>query len=63
MLREHIEEKMSQENNKLTEYVENVTSKTQAERLNLADKYDRKLNKIKDICAQYFSKYEKHLMN
>lgn len=56
-------QKMADENNKLTNFVEENTSKTQAERLNLADKYDRKLNKIKDICAQYFSKYEKHLMN
>ena len=26
-------------------------------------KYDEKLKKIKDVCAQYFSKYEKHLIN
>ena len=25
-------------------------------------KYDEKLDKIKDICAQYFSKYEKQLV-
>jgi hypothetical protein len=29
----------------------------------LQEKYDEKLDKIKDVCAQYFSKYEKHLMN
>lgn len=27
------------------------------------EKYDEKLKKIKDVCAQYFSKYEKHLLN
>ena len=27
------------------------------------EKYDEKLMKIKDVCAQYFSKYEKHLLN
>jgi len=26
-------------------------------------KYDSKIKKIKDVCAQYFSKYEKHLIN
>ncbi len=29
----------------------------------MQEKYDEKLDKIKDVCAQYFSKYEKHLMN
>jgi hypothetical protein len=27
------------------------------------EKYDEKLKKIKEVCASYFSKYEKHLMN
>ena len=26
-------------------------------------RYDEKLKKVKDICAQYFSKYEKLLIN
>lgn len=30
---------------------------------NIYEKYDEKLSKLKDICAQYFSKYEKHLIN
>lgn len=30
---------------------------------NIYERYDEKLKKIKDICAQYFSKYEKHLIN
>ena len=34
-----------------------------AHRENLQEKYDEKLAKIKDVCAQYFSKYEKHLLH
>ena len=28
----------------------------------LENRYDEKLRKIKEICAQYFSKYEKELL-
>lgn len=34
-----------------------------AHREELQDKYNFKLAKIKDVCAQYFSKYEKHLLH
>lgn len=44
-------------------FVTNTTNKASAHRENLQEKYDEKLDKIKDVCAQYFSKYEKHLMN
>ena len=40
-----------------------ITNKAQAHREMLQEKYDEKLGKIKDVCAQYFSKYEKHLRN
>ena len=29
----------------------------------MQEKYNEKLSKIKDVCAQYFSKYEKHLLH
>lgn len=29
----------------------------------MQEKYNVKLAKIKDVCAQYFSKYEKHLLH
>lgn len=44
-------------------FVTNTTNRASAHRENLQEKYDEKLDKIKDVCAQYFSKYEKHLMN
>lgn len=44
-------------------FVTNTTNKANQHRDNLQEKYDEKLDKIKDVCAQYFSKYEKHLMN
>ena len=42
--------------------------KQETERVNknndgIYDSYDKKLKTIKDVCAQYFSKYEKHLIN
>ena len=43
-----------------------VMAETQAVNTNndgIYEKYDAKLKKIKDVCAQYFSKYEKHLIN
>ena len=48
---------------KLTVHVDSVTRKAAAHREVLQEKYDEKLGKIKDVCASYFSKYEKHLMN
>ena len=33
----------------------------QAHRENIQEKYDEKLGAIKDVCSEYFSKYEKHL--
>ena len=43
--------------------VNDITKRAQAHRETLQDKYNEKLSKIKDVCAQYFSKYEKHLLH
>lgn len=62
-MKEEFGKSLSKEIADLTTFVNTSSSRIAEERLNLAEKYDGKLNKIKDICAQYFSKYEKHLMN
>jgi peptide methionine sulfoxide reductase MsrA len=35
------------------------TNRASAHRETLQVKYDEKLERIKDVCAQYFSKYER----
>ena len=54
---------LNKETEDLKLFVNSITSQAQAHRENLQEKYNEKLGKIKDVCAQYFSKYEKHLMN
>ena len=44
-------------------FVKEVTDKASSKSMTLQEKYDAKLDGIKDVCAQYFSKYEKHLFN
>jgi len=43
--------------------VNGVTKEVNTNNDGIYEKYDEKLKKIKDVCAQYFSKYEKHLIN
>lgn len=43
-------------------FVTTVTAAAQAHRETLQHRYDEKLIDIKDVCAKYFSKYEKHLL-
>jgi hypothetical protein len=40
-----------------------ATDKVQQDNSGIYDRYDEKLKTIKDVCAQYFSKYEKILIN
>ena len=40
-----------------------ATEKVQQDNSGIYDRYDEKLKTIKDVCAQYFSKYEKILIN
>ena len=40
-----------------------IEDKNQADSEEMQEKYNVKLAKIKDVCAQYFSKYEKHLLH
>jgi len=54
---------MSTEADQIKNYVLHITKRAASHRETLQEKYDEKLDKIKDVCAQYFSKYEKHLMN
>ena len=43
--------------------VNKTTKDAEDHREKLQGKYDEKLRQIKDVCAQYFSKYEKHLLH
>ena len=54
---------METECDSLKDFVKDVTDKAGAKSNSLQNKYDVKLDGIKDVCAQYFSKYEKHLFN
>lgn len=56
-------EKIQSENEKLQHFVRLETSNVNKNNDDIYLKYDLKLKKIKDVCAQYFSKYEKHLIN
>ena len=49
--------------NKLERFVTSATDKVFSNNDGIYEKYDEKLKTIKDVCAQYFSKYEKHLIN
>lgn len=53
---------MSHETDELKTFVTAVVNKSSAHRETLQERYDEKMDKIKDVCAQYFAKYEKHLM-
>ena len=44
-------------------YVEKATKEVHSNNDGIYEQYESKLKKIKDVCAQYFSKYEKHLIN
>jgi hypothetical protein len=52
-----------QEIENLRNFVQQATDKVHSNNDGIYEKYDEKLKKIKDVCAQYFSKYEKHLIN
>ena len=45
----------------MKDHVEKETSRGETHRQTLQNHYNEKLSKMKDICAQYFSKYEKYL--
>ena len=47
----------------LKSFVKEATETVNTNNDDIYIKYDEKLKKIKDVCAQYFSKYEKHLIN
>ena len=54
---------MQQKINEISSFVKEETEKVNTNNDGIYEKYDEKLKKIKDVCAQYFSKYEKHLIN
>ena len=62
-VREEISAGQKGEIESLREFVRNATEKVNSNNDGIYEKYDEKLKKIKDVCAQYFSKYEKHLIN
>ena len=62
-VQETLEKKMTNDINDLRKYVKDTTEKVNKSNDNIYGQYDAKLRTIKDVCAQYFSKYEKHLIN
>jgi len=62
-LREETMASQKVEIEKLRDFVSAATEKVNSNNDGIYEKYDEKLKKIKDVCAQYFSKYEKHLIN
>lgn len=54
---------MNNETDAIKAYIIQVTNKASAHRETLQDRYDEKMERIKTVCSEYFSKYEKHLMN
>ena len=61
-MRDELKLDMSKDSETLKSYVLGVTNNATAHRETLQDRYDEKMDKIKDVCANYFAKYEKHLM-
>ena len=53
---------MSSETEQLKTYVIQTANRASAHRETLQKYYDEKLDKIKDVCASYFTKYEGHLV-
>lgn len=54
---------MNKEIETLRSFVQSATALVNSNNDGIYEKYDEKIKKIKDVCAQYFSKYEKHLIN
>jgi len=60
---EQLQKKIEAENAATLQKVTDETRKVNQSNDDIYLKYDSKIKKIKDVCAQYFSKYEKHLIN
>lgn len=60
---ERLDKRITAANNETLEKVKDETRKVNQSNDDIYIKYDSKIKKIKDVCAQYFSKYEKHLIN
>lgn len=58
-----LEKKIALETKDTLDKVKDETKKVNQSNDDIYLKYDSKIKKIKDVCAQYFSKYEKHLIN
>ena len=57
-----LSEAIKVENESTKSYLVQSTNRATAHRETLQVKYDEKLERIKDVCAQYFSKYERQLV-
>ena len=62
-LKEEQAASQKQEIDKLRDFVSVATEKVNSNNDDIYEKYDDKIKKIKEVCAQYFSKYEKHMIN
>ena len=61
-VREDLSNQILKESENTKGFVLQTTNRSSAHRETLQVKYDEKLEKIKDVCAQYFAKYEKQLL-
>lgn len=62
-LRDDVSASQKNEIDQLKQFVQTATENVNSNNDNIYERYDAKIKKMKDICAQYFSKYEKHLIN
>ena len=63
MTNEVFKKQLFEQVDNLKNYVGRIDATAATHREEMQDKYNEKLQKIKDVCAQYFSKYEKHLLH
>ena len=62
-LREEMQLSQKNEIETLRLYVVNKTDQVNSNNDGIYEQFEGKLVKIKEVCASYFSKYEKHLIN
>eukprot|EP00347_Sterkiella_histriomuscorum_P022884 403336796 len=61
--KEDLQQSIKNESLELKNYINLTKDEIYNDRGNIQNKYDDKLRKIKEICSQYFNKYEKELLN
>ena len=60
--REDLQQSLKTESAEIKVYINKTKDEINQHREELQTRYNEKLGKVKDICAQFFSKYEKELL-